>query len=193
MQEYKPFLMSDDSKKDGHAETIMDYVLSWCLRCTNYRYVKDHQPILYQYCAYMLFKLIDKELDLDYTSIDRVCVKKQEQGIDLWVEVELTKDKKTETHAILIEDKYYSPLGENQLETYKPNFDAVYKDRSDIHRHYAVITCLYRDNKNFPPLELKAQENGFDAYFVYDLLDPSLNGQESESDIFNEFFIREWL
>ena len=193
MQEYKPFLMWDDSKKDGHAETIMDYVLSWCLRCTNYRYVKEHQPILYRYCAYILFKLLGKELDLDYTSIERVNVKKQQYQIDLWVEVEMKKDTENEYHAILIEDKYYSPLGENQLETYKPKFQDYYKDKSNFHLHYAVITCLYHDDKNFPPLEQKAHKNGFDAYFVYDLLDPSLNGQESESDIFNEFFIREWL
>ena len=32
MAEYKPFLMCDDSEKDGHAETMMDYVLSWSLR-----------------------------------------------------------------------------------------------------------------------------------------------------------------
>lgn len=193
MQEYKPFLMWDDSKKDGHAETVMDYVLSWCLRCTNYRYVKEHQPILYQYCIYMLFRLIGKELDMVYTSIDRVNVKKQEDKIDLWVEVEISKNKITETHAILIEDKYYSPLGENQLETYKPIFDDFYSNRPDVHLHYAVITCLYHDDKNYPPLEQKAHKNGFDSYSVYDLLDPSLNGRESESDIFNEFFIREWL
>lgn len=27
-----PKLMNDSSDKDGHAETIMDYVISWCLR-----------------------------------------------------------------------------------------------------------------------------------------------------------------
>lgn len=74
MEEYKPFLMWDNTKKDGHAETMIDYVLSWCLRCTKYRYVKDRKPILYQYCKHILCKLIDRLQDMNNITIDDVRV-----------------------------------------------------------------------------------------------------------------------
>ena len=184
--------MWDDSNKDGHAETIMDYVISWCLRCTNYQYVKDFQPILHRYCIYMLCKLIGKLQDIDKIKIERVTVKKQEQQIDLWVEIDLINDNKKEQHAILIEDKYYGKLRENQLEEYKPKFESYY-DETEYKLHYALITCLYDVNPNYKVLEESAEKNGFQIYNLYELADCSLGYKESESDIYNEIFLRNWL
>lgn len=184
--------MWDDSNKDGHAETIMDYVISWCLRCTNYQYIKDFQPTLHRYCMYMLCKLIGKQQDIDKINIERVIVKKQEQQIDLWVEIDLLIDNKKEQHAILIEDKYYGKLRENQLEEYKPKFESYY-DKTEYKLHYALITCLYDVNPNYKILEESAEKNGFQIYNLYELADSSLNYKESESDIYNEIFLRNWL
>lgn len=192
MKEYKPFLMWDDSNKDGHAETIMDYVISWCLRCTNYQYIKDFQPILHRYCMYMLCKLIGKQQDIDKINIERVTVKKQERQIDLWVEIDLINDNKKERHAILIEDKYYGKLRENQLEEYMPKFKSYY-EKTEYKLHYALITCLYDVNPNYKILEESAEKNGFQIYNLYELADSSLNYKESESDIYNEIFLRHWL
>ena len=89
MEENKPFLMCDDSEKDGHAETMMDYVLSWSLRCTKYPFIKDNKPLLYHYCKYILCTFIDKLQDMNNITIDDVRVWKQEQYIDLWVTVQI--------------------------------------------------------------------------------------------------------
>ena len=198
MQEYKPYLMWDDSTKDGQAETIMDYVLSWCLRCACYRYVKDEQPILYQYCKYMICKLIEKEDDIEKISIDDVQVWKQEKYIDLWVSVNLHINQEKETHAILIEDKYYTGAKDGQLQGYKTIFDEYYKGNNDIpetHRHYALITRQYGDTEAFITLQEQCQKTDkrFQCLNIYDLIDKSMNFNLSESDIFNEFFIRDWL
>ena len=53
-QKELPKLMVDSSEKDGKAEIIMDYVLSWCLRRADEICQKDNKPILYEYCRYML-------------------------------------------------------------------------------------------------------------------------------------------
>ena len=195
MEEYKPFLMWDNTEKDGHAETMIDYVLSWCLRCTKYRYVKDRKPILYQYCKYMLCKLIDRLQDMNNITIDDVRVRKQERYVDLWVEVDLHIDKKKEYHAILIENKYYTGVHDDQLKRYRRIFDEYYNKLSDheTNRHYALITCLYDVDPHYTPLEAVVKENKFDIYHLYDLADRSLNYKESESDIYNELFLREWL
>ena len=196
MAEYKPFLMCDDSEKDGHAETMMDYVLSWSLRCTKYPFVKDNKPLLYHYCKYMLCKLIDRLQDMKIITIDDVRVWKQERYVDLWVEVDLHIDNREEHHAILIEDKYYTGVHDDQLKRYRQIFEELYKDKEKYPRrnlHYVLITCLYSDNIHDAPLAQAAKENGFKIYQLYDIVDNSLGYRESESDIFNELFLREWF
>lgn len=197
MIEYKPFLLWDDTEKDGHAETIIDYVLSWCLRCTKYPFVKDNKPILYQYCKFMLCKLIDRLQDMNNIEIDNVRVWKQERYIDLWVEVDIHVDNRGESHAILIEDKYYTGVHDDHLKRYRQIFDEYYSNKPEYskisNRHYALITCLYDNDSHYAPLAVAAQNNKFDIYHLYDLADNSLNYKESESDIYNELFLRDWL
>lgn len=196
MEEYKPFLMCDDSEKDGHAETMMDYVLSWSLRCTKYPFIKDNKPLLYHYCKFILCTLIDRLQDMSNITIDDVRVWKQEQYIDLWVEVDLHINKREEHHAILIEDKYYTGVHNDQLARYKRIFEEHYQDKEtypENKRHYVLITCLYSDNIYYAPLAQAAKENGFEIYQLYDIVDNSLGYKETESDIFNELFLREWV
>ena len=196
MEEYKPFLMCDDSEKDGHAETMMDYVLSWSLRCTKYPFIKDNKPLLYHYCKYILCTLIDRLQDMDNITIDDVRVWQQEQYIDLWVEVDLHINKREEHHAILIEDKYYTGVHDDQLARYKQIFEEHYQEKEKYPRrnlHYVLITCLYSDNIYYAPLAQAAKENGFEIYQLYDIVDNSLGYKETESDIFNELFLREWV
>ena len=197
MEEYKPYLMCDNSEKDGHAETIMDYVISWCLRCTKYPYIKDNKPVLYQYCKYMLCKLIDRIQDMNNIEIIDVRVRKQERYIDLWVEVDLKMNGKNESHAILIEDKYYTGVHDDQLIRYKKIFDDYYADKSDYphnHLHYALITCIYDTDAHYKVLkEAVDKVKKFNLYHLYELTDSSLGYKESESDIYNELFIRGWV
>ena len=196
MEEYKPFLMCDDSEKDGHAETMMDYVLSWSLRCTKYPFVKDNKPLLYHYCKYMLCKLIDRLQDMKIITIDDVRVWKQERYVDLWVEVKLHIDKREEHHAILIEDKYYTGVHDDQLKRYRQIFEEYYQDKKDYpknNRHNVLITCQYDNNDHYKQLAKAAKENDFDIYNIFDIVDKSLGYKETESDIFNELFLRDWV
>ena len=202
MIEYKPYLMYDDSEKDGKAETMMDYIMSWCFRCASYEYVKLKQPILYRYCKYMLCVLLGKTDQMDSITFDKVKVWKQWKYVDLWVEVELSiigKDNKETTqekHAILIENKYYTLVHDDQLKRYKETFDTYYKSREKdfpkSSRHYSVITCQYENTDAYATLK-KQVNSPFHLFNVYDLMDRSMNFEPSESDIFNEFFIRDWL
>lgn len=198
MQIYKPFFMIDDSDKDGKAETIMDYVFSWCFRCTCFEYVRDQQPKLYHYCKYMLCMLLSKENEIDNIQFENVKVWKQEKSIDLWVETELYVNNKIEHHAILIENKYYTDIHDNQLKRYKDTFDNYYKDNADYPQtnlHYAVITCQYEKTDVYKSIKQQCKEcdERFKIFHLYDLVDNSTKYSPSESDIFNEFFIREWL
>lgn len=192
-----PKLMTDSTEKDGQAEIMMDYVISWCLRRADVICGRE-KPILYNYCRTILATLLGIEVD-DSVQFEDVQVWKQENRIDLWVELQVNRCGAIEKHAILIEDKFFSGLhptkdsdGEyrNQLEVYKKRFDNHYASQGDCwHKHYALISAIDRADPNFLMYEI-ATSFGFDIYSFYELLGEERDYEESESDIFNEFWLR---
>ncbi len=195
-----PRLMKDSSEVDGHAEAVMDYVLSWCLRWSETKY-KEIKPILHRYCQFMLFKLVGKNIR-DSIIVENVRVWKQTHRIDLWIEAKLVVNGNEEWHSVLIENKYYSSLHPSkdidgtyrtQLDVYKKKFDAHYADKDKYHLHYAVITCMERHEENFIATydEKEIERLGFKLFSFDDMLDASIN-VDTESDIFNEFWLRNW-
>ena len=196
-QKELPKLMVDSSEKDGKAEIIMDYVLSWCLRRADEICQKDNKPISYEYCRYMLGKLC--EIDVNESVVFKdVKVWKEDQNIDLWVELIVETDGKSQKHAILIENKYYTGLHpardnegqyRNQLEVYKEKFIEHYSKKDDDWKlHYNLVTCVERESPAFAMYDV-AKEFKYQVYSIYDLL-VSTDPQPTESDIFNEFWIR---
>ena len=196
MKQLMPQFMRDSSQNDGHAETVMDYVISWCLRRADV-ICKDEKPILYSHCRFMLAMLLGLP---DYSNLlfRDVKVWKQDQKIDLRVEVDVEQMGKITKYALLIESKYYTSLHDttdidgkrrNQLEVYKKNFDAHYADKSneDWELHYALITCLERDSDSKFEQYRIAEEFDFNLFSFYELLE---NDIQTESDLFNEFWYR---
>lgn len=191
-----PKLMVDSSEKDGKAEIVMDYVLSWCLRRADEICQSDNKPILYEYCRYMLGKLCQIDVNESVTFRD-VNVWKEDQNIDLWVELIVESDGKTQKHAILIENKYYTGLHDscdsdgvyrNQLEVYRKRFDGHYSKQHDQwDLHYNLITCIEREDPSFAKYDV-ANDFGYQVHSFYDMLVPE--PELTESDIFNEFWIR---
>ncbi len=190
-----PQFMRDSSSSDGHAEPVMDYVISWCLRRADV-ICKDEKPILYSHCRFMLGKLLGIE-NIDDVLFADVKVRKQEQYIDLWVELTKACQGKITKHALLIENKYYTGLHDtndtdgkrrNQLEVYKKRFEAHYADKSseDWKLHYALITCIEKKDNKFEQYRI-AEKFGFKLFSFYELLE---NDIQTESDLFNEFWYR---
>ena len=189
-----PRLMRDSTTKDGHAEIVMDYVLSWCLRYAESKY-NSIRPILSHYCRYMLGKLIDKDITLE-TNILSVKVWKENKRIDLTVEVVIDNNGTLEKHAILIENKYYSKLRDNQLIKYKTAFLKHYGNTQDWQKHYKLLSCLDTPEEVMSVYGKDIEGTEFTAYSFYELLSPALwqidigEYVESESEIFNEFWLR---
>jgi hypothetical protein len=190
-----PQFMRDSSQNDGHAEPVMDYVISWCLRRADV-ICKDEKPILYRHCRFMLGKLLSIE-NTDDVIFSNVKVWKQWENIDLRVEVDVEQKGKMAKHTLLIENKYYTGLHDttdidgkkrNQLEVYKKKFDAHYADKSneDWKLHYALITCIERNDSKFEQYRI-AEKFGFNLFSFYELLE---NDIQTESDLFNEFWYR---
>ena len=200
MKQLMPQFMRDSSQNDGHAEPVMDYVISWCLRRADV-ICKDEKPILYSHCRFMLGKLLSIE-NIDDVIFSNVKVRKQDQHIDLWVELTKACQGEITKHALLIENKYYTGLHDttdndgkrrNQLEVYKKRFEAHYADKpnEDWDLHYALITCLERDSapfkRHFGYLTEVETKPAFNVFSFYELLE---NDTQTESDLFNEFWYR---
>ena len=195
MKQLMPQFMRDSSSNDGHAEPIMDYVISWCLRRADV-ICKDEKPILYSHCRFMLGKLLSIK-NIDDVIFSNVKVWKQNQHIDLWVELEEEREGKVTKHALLIENKYYTGLHDttdvdgvkrNQLVVYKNTFDAYYNSQSETwQKHYALITCLERENDSKFEQYRIAEDFEFNLFSFYELLE---NDTQTESDLFNEFWYR---
>lgn len=190
-----PFLMKDDSDTDGHAEAIMDYVISWTLRWAKDDYACT-KPILHQNCKIILCKLLGIECDRAI-KFKNIKIWKQSSRIDLWAEVELSYNNTIQNHAILIENKYYTKLHlakdtdgiyRNQLIVYKKRFDKHYKQivKVNYERHYVLITCCDRSDTHFINY-IEAENHGYEI-LTYSELTDDLN-EETESDIFNEFWL----
>ena len=199
MKQLMPQFMRDNSQNDGHAEPVMDYVISWCLRRADV-ICKDEKPILYSHCRFMLGKLLSIG-NTDDVIFSNVKVWKQWKYIDLRVEVDVEQRGEITKYALLIENKYYTGLHDttdvdgvirNQLVVYKNRFDAHYdiqKDKKgeDWTKHYALITCLERENDSKFEQYRIAEEFDFNLFSFYELLE---NDIQTESDLFNEFWYR---
>lgn len=143
-------LMCDSTEGDGKAEIVMDYIMSWSLRHATDEYIKS-QPILSEYCRYMLGILLDITIGNDM-QVESVKVWKEWQNIDLCVEAIIKKGDQTNYYALLIENKYYGKLHDNQLQRYQAIFDAYYEAKNkEIKRkidqwelRYKLVSCFDR-------------------------------------------------
>ncbi len=194
-----PQLMVDQTEKNGKAECMMDYVISWCLRRAD-GICKDEKPILYSHCRFMLGKLLSIE-NTDDVIFSNVKVWKQWEDIDLRVEVDVEQRGEITKYALLIENKYLTGLHDatdidgvkrNQLVAYKNKFDAHYNSQSETwQKHYALITCLERNSapfiRHFGNLAEVDTKPAFKLFSFYELLE---NDIQTESDLFNEFWYR---
>lgn len=187
-----PRLMVDSSDKDGHVETIMDYILSWCIRMADEEFKEvmiKKKPILYSYCRKIVNSLVGENLN-DNVKYKEIEVWKQDSQIDLWVQLVVENNNKDEKHAILIENKYYTGIRNNQLERYRNSFDSYYEDKPEWVKHYKLITIMEKTDYYFSQYD-SAKDYGFQVLSLYDLFgDIKCPLKLSESDIFNEFFIR---
>lgn len=197
----KSILMCDSTKGDGKAEIVMDYVMSYSLRHAVDKYLIE-KPMLCRYCRYMLGVLLGIPIN-DKSNVESVNVWREWQYMDLCVEAVVDKQK----YALLIENKYYTGLRGNQLVDYKKKFDDYYanKNITPEYRRYRLVSCL-EDEKEIERIygikvskypEKESQDN-FLAIPFYDLLskkywhEDKWDYEDTESDIFNEFWLRKW-
>lgn len=184
--------MSDSSRSNYGYEAMLDYQISWLLRLAK----DDKKDRLHDVARSVLLKLIERENGSNVI-INRVGVWKQWERIDLTAEIELEVNNQTERHLVVIEDKAYTLIHDDQLKRYTETVNAYYHDKgcNSYKKHFWVISFFDRDEEWFKTLQKQC-----DNYKEWKLLSfyEVIGWKEGEefpdtkSDLFDEFWLREW-
>lgn len=182
--------MHDSSRSNYGYESMLDFHMSWLLRIA-----KEHpdktKPELHKVARKVLFKLIKKEDRPEYT-IKRVEVWKQWEHIDVIAEIELEVNKLIERHLVILEDKAYTLIHDDQLTQYEHAINSYYRDKT-YKKHYWVITFFDRGEKSFNDLMAQCERNDWKLLSFYDVIGwKEGKFKDTESDLFNEFWLRKW-
>ena len=189
----KSIFMQDSSRSNHGYETMLDYQISWLLRLAK----EEINDRLHDVARSVLFKLIEKKNDSN-VKINRVEVWKQWESIDLTAEIELEVNNQTERHLVVIEDKAYTLIHNEQLKRYADTVNANYRDkgRNSYEKHFWVISFFNRDEERFNSLQKQCNDckvvkwKPLSFYEVIGWEDGEF--PDTESDLFNEFWLREW-
>lgn len=189
----KSSFMMDSSERNANKEAIMDFVVSWTLRMA-VDHKNNKRPILHKYCRNLLFKLLGKQ-NFKKTRVVKVETWKQYNKIDLWVRIILEEDGNCEQHEVLIEDKIYSGLRQNQLSNNRKIFDDYLdKEQNTAKRHYILLTCIESYDSKIKQYN-EAPQYGFTLIPWDEMMKAMFVDRTpiySESEIFNEFWVNSW-
>lgn len=189
----KSLFMSDSSRSNYGYEAMLDYQISWLLRLAK----DDKKDRLHDVARSVLLKLIERENGSN-VKINRVGVWKQWERIDLTAEIELEVNNQTERHLVVIEDKAYTLIHDGQLTRYTETVNAYYrnKGRNSYQKHFWVISFYEREEECFKSLQKQCKdckEAKWNLLSFYDVIGwKEGDFPDTESDLFNEFWLREW-
>lgn len=192
------FFMHDDSTNNQGYEHMLDFQMSWVMRVAASNEIKEKNPILHKRCFDILMKLIGKT-NLDQVEVISVKVMKQWKRIDVHAEIVISCSGHNEKHLIVIEDKAYTKIHDDQLNRYEDIINNKY-DWDDalkgFEKHFWVITFFGYDKtgdyeKDYRILKSMCDEANADWQLLSydDILD---DYTPTGSEHFDDFWIDEW-
>ena len=192
--------MNDESEGDHGKEAMLDYQLSYLLR------LASTYETGFGLGQRTLMKLIEEKYQLNeigyIDNVDFISVKvwKQWQKIDLIAEVEVDfgigVESQIEHHVIVLENKAYTSIHDDQLSRYNQAVEDWYKDK-DVKIHYWVVTFYDNDTKEFEAISNQCHEaeghwKCISFEDVVDLTDDErISG--TGNNIIDEFWIKRWF
>ena len=192
--------MNDDSEGDHGKEAMLDYQLSYLLR------LASTYETGFELGQRTIMKLIEEKYQLNQLgyidNVDFISVKvwKQWQKIDLIAEVEVDLgsgvESNIEHHVIVVENKAYTGIHDDQLSRYYQTVEDWYKDK-DVEIHYWVITFFDNDTKEFEAISNQCREakGRWECISFEDVVDLTYDERISGTgnDIIDEFWIKRWF
>lgn len=177
-----------DKGDGGACEEMINYLISYTFRMA---ISKNPRKLLRAECKKILCFFLGINIEDNKTlNIIRVSPTKQWNKIDLIVDIVLQKNDKLEYHALMIEIKYFSSLKNDLTEyTLKSKQFNFYKDSEEKRIwHYWLFHCRSEeDTKDYIdhlPCNFRIVNK---QYFE------NIGISKTESEIFNEFWINNWV
>ena len=188
----KESLFMQDSWHSNHGyEAMLDFQMSWLMRLAAEKDIE--KPQLHKISKKVLRRLINIDKDnIQDVEIVKVEVWRQWKSIDVVAEVEIKVNGQVERHLVVIEDKAYTMIHDNQLNRYRQTVVETYGDTRIP--HYWVITFFDESQKNkYEALKADCDIAEWNLLSFYDVIDWK-DGEfpDTESDLFNEFWLRKW-
>ncbi|AIZ40458.1 hypothetical protein M666_02025 [Cellulophaga baltica 18] len=172
-----PSFFIDDYDSMKYEETI-DFFMSWTIRCADEIY-KDVNANVHESARKILIKLLNP-IDINVFKFTDIKVSKQCDNIDLWVELKVND----EDHVLIIEDKMYSKVQNDQLNRYHKFIEKYYLNQSKPIRKYVFLRPDYELEKQDEPLLKKSNF----VYFNLEQLADCLEEKRTGHDMFDEFW-----
>ena len=187
--------MTDESEGDHGKEAMLDYQLSYLLRIANTTEIGN------EFAQRVLMKVIGETPKIDSfgwvenLSLRSVKVWKQWQRIDLIAEVEADCGSGMKHHVVVIENKAYTGIHNDQLNRYRDIVEDYYKGM-DVLIHYWVITFFDNGSDNYKAIASQCNEaNGqWQCISFENLIDLTEEEQQKGTcnEIIDEFWIKSW-
>ena len=181
MKQDLPSFFKDESESMKFEEVI-DFFMSWTIRCAETIYQNDHK-IINDYAKLILSKLIfGDENHIGDKNISSLKIWKQHWNVDLWVELEIDSKE----IALIIEHKMYSSIREGQLEKYKNLAEEYYKERKEIQLFFIFLRPDYEIDLKYGE-KVNCEKLGY-LYLNLEELQCVLPEQKTGNDLFDEFW-----
>ena len=181
--------MHDDSEGNQGYEHMLDFQMSWVMRVPTNDEIKTNNPVLYTRCLSLLKKLIGKK-NSESIDVESVRVWKQWKRIDVIAEVKIRCNGNIEKHVVIIEDKAYTMIHDDQLNRYERTVSDEY-DGTDFIRHYWVITFFSPCEDGYKIMKSMCEESkGKWNLLSYD--DVFEDYTPTGSEHFDDFWINKW-
>lgn len=198
MENEKSLFMQDKWASNHGYEVMLDFQISWLMRLAAEKDVEKKK--LHQISKEVLLRLIglSKTPNVDIKKVD---VWRQWERIDVTAEVEVVVNGETQHHLVVIEDKAYTMIHDDQLSRYAETVSAHYcgRRKKDYKIHYWVITFHDEGSECWKKLKIDCERCKIVEWKLlnmYDVIgwrkDKADNFNDIGSDLFEEFWIKEW-
>lgn len=188
------FNYKEDTVDLGY-ENLQDFFLSWTLRCADEKY-KNTNPKLHEYARHAVFSLIhgkneDDMYRLDAKISDDFRVKsiktmRQVRRIDLIAEIKVEENSELTKYVFNIENKWYTPISNGQLESAKKAIREKYDEQYKIIDF--VIYCDEEIIGKDPNERKKCSDNKYKYLTICDIKDYSNMKEPTGNALFDEYW-----
>ena len=170
------FLNYKEEDSNNGYETIMDFLLSWTIRCS-VENLKEVDSSVYENSRILVYYLIygqnkgegywidEDPIPEDFIVIE-VKTKRQIKGIDLLAEVVVHEYGLQKKYILNIEHKFYSSLEEHQLKEYRNIIEEKYKGQKIIN----LFISLGRDRKAYKREKDLCEESHYKILTIGDIV-----------------------